>query len=104
MVLALGVRDRGSNPVTILIIIPVLGLDSFGVWNLCFLILEPVSGLGRLLINDACWGVLVPISGLLSLGIWDLGDLDPVFGLEVLGVVNLLGRVDWRLKVLEERS
>lgn len=41
---------------------------------------------------------------LLRLGVSDLGRIDPILRLLVIRVVNLLGRVDSRLEVLEEVS
>jgi hypothetical protein len=92
--LALGVGDCGCDPVTVLLVIPVLRLLSLGVGDSSGLILEPVLGLGSLLVNNLEWRVLIPVLGLLSLRIRNAGLVHPVFRLLVFGVINLLIRVD----------
>ena len=99
---ALGVGDSRSDPVAILLVIPVLGLLSLGVGDGGGLVDEPVLGDRSLLIDDLEGGVLIPILGLGSLGVGDAGLVDPVLRLGVVGVVNLLRRVDGRGEVLEE--
>lgn len=99
---ALGVGHRGGDPVAVLLIIPILGLLGLGVSDGQGLALEPALGLDSLLVKDLEGRILVPVLGLLGLGVGDAGLVDPVIGLGVLGVVNLLGGVHRRGKVLKE--
>lgn len=101
---ALGVGDSGGDPVTILLIIPILGLLGLGVGDGEGLIDEPVSRLSGILIDNLVRGILIPVIGLLGIGVLNTGLINPVLGLLVLGVINLLGRVDRRSKVLEEAA
>ena len=101
-VVALGVGNGGGEPVTILLVIPVLGLLSLGIGDGEGLIDEPVLGLGSLVVHDLVGRVLVPVLRLGGLGIGDTGLVDPGIGLGVLGVVDLLGGVDGGGEVLEE--
>lgn len=98
----LRVGDGGRNPVTILLVIPVLGFLSLGVRNREGLVNKPILGLLSLLINDLEGSILVPIIRLGGIGVGDSGFINPVLGLRILGVVNFLGRVDGRVEVLEE--
>lgn len=100
--LTLRVRHRRRDPVAILLVIPVLGLFGFGVGNADGLILEPVIRLGGLLVHNLKRRILVPIIRLRRLGVGDLGLVNPVGGLLILGVIDLLLRVDWRAEVLME--
>lgn len=101
-VLALGVRDSWGDPLAIVVVGPLLRLLSVRVGDDGGLVLEPVLGLGRALVQDGLGSVLVPVGGLDGFGVGDLGALDPVCGLEVGGVVDLLGGVDGGGEVLEE--
>jgi hypothetical protein len=92
--LALGVGDRWWDPVTILLVIPILGLLGLRVRDSGRLILEPVFGLGSLLVNNLEWCILIPVLGLLGLWVCNTSLINPVFRLLIVGVVNLLIRVD----------
>lgn len=100
--LTLGVRNLRGDPVTILLVIPVLGLLGLRVRDSGGLVLEPVVRLGGSLVNNLEWSVLVPVLWLGSLRVGHLSLFDPGGGLLVLGVVNLLLRVDRGGEVLEE--
>ncbi|KAI6761764.1 hypothetical protein HG531_002317 [Fusarium graminearum] len=100
----LGVGNSRCNPVTIFLIIPVIGLLSLGVRNGNGLLLEPVLRLGSLLVNDLEGGFLIPVLGLLGLRVRDTGLVNPVLGLLIIGVVNLGGGVDGRGEVLQEAA
>jgi len=100
----LRVGDHGSNPVTILLIIPVLGLLSLWVRDHGWLILEPVGRLLSILVDNLIRLLLVPVLGLDRLGIGHLGGVDPVRRLGVGWVVNLCIRVDGRGEALQESS
>lgn len=99
---ALGIGDRGRDPVTILLVIPVFGLLSLGVRDAGRLVLQPVIGNGGILIDDLEGRLLIPVLGLLGFGVRDLGLIDPVSRLLVLGVVDLLGRVDRGVEVVNK--
>lgn len=101
---ALGVRDSRGNPVTIFLVIPVFGLLSLGVRDGKSFILKPVFGLGSLLIDDLERRVLIPVLRLLSLRVGNAGLVNPVLRLLVVGVVNLLLRVDGRGELVEEAT
>lgn len=103
-ILALGVGNSGRNPVAILLIIPVLGLLGLGVGDASGLVLKPVLGNGSLLVDNLEGSLLVPVLGLRSLRVGDLGLINPVGGLLVLGVINLLLGVDRGVEVLKERT
>lgn len=98
----LGVGDSGGDEVTILLIIPVFGLLGLGVRNGRGLILQPILRLLSLLINNLVGSILVPVLRLLGLRVGNLSLVNPVLGLAVVGVVNLLRRVDGGGEVLEE--
>jgi len=98
----LGVLDKRGHPVTVFLVIPVLGLLGLRVRDLEGLVLEPVSGLLGLGVLNLESSLLIPIGRLLGLGVGDLGLLNPVGGLLVFRVVNLGGRVDRGSEVLEE--
>ena len=100
--LALGVGNSGRDPVTILLVIPVLGLFSFGVRNADRFILEPVFGLGSVLINNLVGSILVPVVRLGGFRVRNLGVINPVGRLLVLGIVDLLLWVNRRAEVLKE--
>lgn len=100
----LGVGDSRRDPVTILLVVPVLGLLSLGVANAGGLILEPVLGLLSFLIQNLEGCLLIPVGRLGGLGISDLNLVDPVSGLLVLGVVNLLLGVNGRSEVLQKAA
>ena len=99
---ALGVGDSGRDPVTILLIIPVLRLLGLRVRNAGGFILKPVIRNGGILIDDLEGSFLIPVLGLPGFGVRDLGLVNPRGGLLVLGVINLLGGVDRRVEVFEE--
>jgi hypothetical protein len=101
---ALGVANHRSNPLTILLVIPLLRLLRVGIRDLLGLVVEPALGLRRLLVGDLVGSVLVPVLGLLRLRILDLLLVDPVLRLLVLGIINLLLRVDSRREVFKERA
>ena len=99
---ALGVGDSWRDPVTVFLIIPILRLLGLGVRNAGGFILKPVIRNGGILIHDLEGSFLIPVLGLLGFGVRDLGLVNPGGGLLVLGVVNLLGRVDRRVEVFEK--
>jgi hypothetical protein len=101
---ALGVGNGGSEPVTILLIIPVFGLRGLGVRNASRLVIQPVGRLLSLLIGDLEGSLLIPVIRLGGLGVGNLDLVNPVGGLLVLGVVNLLLRVDGGSEVLQEAA
>lgn len=103
-IVALGVGNGRRDPVTILLIIPVLRLLSLGVRNGERLIDEPVLGHSSLLIDNLEGRILIPILRLLSLRVGNARLVNPVVRLGVLGVVNLRGRVDSWGEVLEEAA
>jgi hypothetical protein len=98
----LGVGNSRWDPVTILLIIPIFRLLSLWVGNGGGLVLEPILRLGSFLIDNLERRLLIPVFRLLSLRISDAGLVNPVLRLLVLGVVNLLVRVDRGAKVLEQ--
>ena len=100
----LGVGNGGSDPVTILLIIPVLGLLGLGIRNGQGLVNKPVLRLGSLLINNLKGSLLIPVIGLLGIGVGDTGLINPVIGLGVLRIVDLLGRVNRGVEVLKEAA
>jgi len=85
--LALRVGNRRGNPVAILLVIPLLGLDGLRVGDGRGLVLEPAFGPGGLGVLDLIRRILVPLSRLGSLRVSDLGLINPVLGLGVLGVI-----------------
>jgi hypothetical protein len=99
---ALGVGNLGGNPVTVLFVIPVLWLLSFRVGNGSWFIVEPVVGLGGFLVNDLIGLILIPVFRLGGFWVWDASELNPVFGLLVLRVVNFLVGVDCRSEIFKE--
>ena len=101
---ALGVGNGRGDPVTVLLVIPVLRLLGLRVGNGLQLINEPVLGHGSLLIDNLVGRILIPVLGLLGLGVGNAGLVNPVLGLGVVGVVNLGLGVDGRNKVLEEAA
>ena len=101
---ALGVGDSWGNPVTILLIVPVLWLLSLGIGNGGGLVLEPVLGLGGLLVHNFVGGVLIPVLRLLSIRVGNASLINPVFGLRIGRIVNLLGGVDGGLEVSKETA
>lgn len=102
--LALGVADHRSEPIAVLLIIPVLRLLSLRVRNLAGLVVKPVSGLLGLGVNDLERRILVPVLRLGSFRIRNAGSVDPVLGLLVVGVVDLLLGIDRRVEVLKEST
>ena len=61
---ALGVGNGRSNPVTILLVIPLLGFLRVGVRDSRRFVIEPALGLDGLLVNDLVRSVFVPVLGL----------------------------------------
>lgn len=101
---ALGVLYGWRDPVTILLVIPLLRLLSLGVGNKLRLVLEPVIGFNGILIRDGVRSIFVPVVWLLGVGIGNLVFVDPVSGLLVLGIVDFGGRVDGRIEFLKKRA
>jgi len=56
-----GVRDGGSDPVTILFIIPFLWLGGVGIRNRQRLIIKPIFWLGGILVWDLIGCIFVPV-------------------------------------------
>lgn len=100
----LGVLYGWRDPVTILLIIPLLGLLSLWVGNELGFVLEPVLGFNGILIRDGVRCIFVPVVRLLGVGIGNLGIVDPVGGFFVLGIVDFGGRVDGRIEILKKRA
>jgi len=100
--IAFGVGDRGRDPVTVLLVVPVFGLLSLRVGNRGRLVLKPILRLCSFLVNNLKRRLFVPVLGLLGLRVSDAGLINPVLGLLVLGVVDLLLRVDRGAEVLEQ--
>lgn len=103
-IVTLGVGDGGGNPVTILLVIPVLGLLSLGVGNNRGLIDKPVLRLSGLLVDNLERRILIPVLRLDGIGVSNASLVNPILGLGVLGVINLLGRVDRGSQVLEKAT
>ena len=61
---ALGVGDSRSDPVTILLVIPLLRFLGVGVRDSQGFVIEPTLRLDGILINDLVRGVLVPVGRL----------------------------------------
>lgn len=55
-------------------------------------------------IGDHDRSILIPVVGLSSSDVVNFSFIDPRFGLEVLGVINLLRRVDSRVKVFQQAT
>jgi len=91
---ALGVWNLGGDPISILLVIPILGLLGLWVGNHGGLVNQPVFGLLGLLVHNLVWRILVPVLWLSGLGIGNTGIVDPALWLLVFGIVNLLVRVD----------
>lgn len=68
------------------------------------LVIQPAFGLHSLLITDLIGGVLIPLLRLFGVGVRDLVLVNPILGLLVLGIVDLLRRVEGRLEVLEQAT
>ena len=119
-VLALGVSDRGSDPISIILVRPFFRLllhpiqsdlvsrfarekwvtnDGGRVRDSSLLILVPVDGNDSLLIHDHLRSGLVPVGGFDLIRISDFGRIDPVFRLDIGNVVDHLVRVDGGGKV-----
>lgn len=60
----LGIWDGGSNPVTVFLIIPFLGLGGIRIRDGQRLIIKPVFRFLGLLIRDLVRSILVPVIGL----------------------------------------
>ena len=100
----LGVGDRRRNPVTIFLIIPILGLLSLRVGNGLGLVFKPVFGLRGFFVNDLEGCILVPVVRLLGIGIRDAGLINPILRFLVVWVFNLLRGVNRRGEVFMEGS
>jgi hypothetical protein len=98
----LGVRDGGRDPVTVLLVIPLLRLLSVGIGDGEGFLGKPALGLASLFIRNLARSILIPVLGFGGSGISDLVLVDPVGRLLVLGIVDFLGWVDWRLEALEK--
>lgn len=99
-----GIGDGRSEPVTILLVIPVFGLLGLRIGDGQWLILQPVFRLSGFLVDNLIGSLLIPVFRLGSFGVSDLDFVNPVTRLLVLGVVNLLGGVDSGSKVLQEST
>jgi hypothetical protein len=99
---ALGVRNSRRDPVTVLLIVPLLGLLRVGIRDRHGLVSEPALGLDGLGVRNLARRILIPVLGLGRSGVGHLGLVDPCAGLLVLGVVDLLVGVDGGLEALEE--
>ena len=65
-------------------------------------IVEPTLRLHSVLIENFIGLIFVPVFGLLGIGIRNALGIHPIFGLLVLRIVNLGGRVDRRREILEK--
>ena len=60
----LGVSNGWANPVTVLVIIPLLGLFRVGVRDILRFVVEPTLRLDGILINNFVGSVFIPVSRL----------------------------------------
>lgn len=102
--LTLGVRDHRWDPVTILLIIPVLWLLCLWVRNHGRLVVKPVGWLGSILVDHLVWRILIPVLWLGGLWVLNLGLLNPVGRLLVFWVIDLLWWLDRWGEVLKEAA
>jgi hypothetical protein len=101
---AFGVWNLRSNPITIFFIIPVLWLLSLWIRNHGRLVIKPILWFGGLFIRNFEWSILIPIFRLLGLWISDTSFINPVFWLLIFRIINFLGWVDRRGKVLKKTA
>jgi hypothetical protein len=73
-----------------------------GVRDTQGLIVEPTFRLLGFLVENLIGCILIPVIGLLGIRVWDTFGIHPIFGLLVLRIINLGGRVDWRIEILED--
>mmetsp|Transcript_50581 Transcript_50581/g.158024 ORF Transcript_50581/g.158024 Transcript_50581/m.158024 type:complete len:350 (-) Transcript_50581:117-1166(-) len=102
--LALRVVNDWGFPVSILLVIPVIRLLGIGIRNTQRLVVVPPTRLLGVSVLDVLRESLIPVSGLAGLGIIHLGFIDPIRRLDVIRVVDLLGRVHRRVHVLEQAA
>lgn len=117
----LGVTNRGGDPVTVLLIIPLIRFLCVRVWSGLRLVIEPALRLLGLFVGNFIGSIFIPIFGLRralvpirewsrtethlgSLGIGDSLLVNPVLGLRVLRIEDLLVRVDGGGEVFEKVS
>ena len=91
------------NPVTILFIVPILWFLGLRVGNCGWFILKPVIGFLSVFVDNLKRLIFVPIFRLLGRRVRDPCELNPIFWLFVLRVVNLLSRVDCGREVFQKR-
>ncbi len=92
--LAFGIGHGGRNPVTILVVVPVLGLLGFGIRDHGRLVIEPVIRLLGVFIHDLVRRIFVPIVRFGGIRVRNARLVHPVIRLGVVGIVNLLGWID----------
>ena len=98
----LGVRNGRGDPVSVFLIIPILGLRGFWVRNGKGLIFQPVLWDGSLLVDNLEWRILIPVLWLLGLWVGNSDGVNPILRLLVFRIINLLGWVESGGEVLEK--
>jgi len=88
---ALGVGNGGWDVFTIFLIVPLFRLGGIGVGDSEGFVVEPALGLGGLLIDNLVRCILVPVLRLGGIRVSNLLLVNPVGGLLVLRIVDLLG-------------
>ncbi len=111
----------GMFPDTVEVVVPILGFRDVWIGDELWFVIEPIFGLDGIGIGDLLGLGLVPIFGLDGIGIGDSvlrlrddpkqatrgGDrykrlhVDPICGFEIVGIVDHLGRVKGRIKLLK---
>jgi hypothetical protein len=118
--IALGIGNSRSDPVTIFIIIPLLRLLSVWIGGVSRrqtqhtgkshtrirdsggFIIKPTFRLLGLLIDDLIGLILIPVLGLLGIRVSDAFGVDPIRGLLVLGIIDFGRRVNRGCEILEK--
>mmetsp|Transcript_24073 Transcript_24073/g.62027 ORF Transcript_24073/g.62027 Transcript_24073/m.62027 type:complete len:324 (-) Transcript_24073:156-1127(-) len=91
-------------PLAVLLLVPVRRHARLWIGDFERLVVVPVCRLDRVRVRDLEGRVLVPVVGLARIRVIHHGLVHPVLRLHVSRVVDLLGRDDRRLKVLQQRE